>query len=70
MRCQKCGHPKLKITHVYRGGESVKIQRAACPKCFTVHTLQTVVTDVDPTRGQGAATVARKMREQTKEGAV
>jgi hypothetical protein len=55
---------QLKVTNTYSGGERGKAQRRQCEKCGLVVVTQTLILHVDPQHGQGAAAVARRMRDE------
>lgn len=63
MKCPKC-KGDVKITHTYIGGNQTKTQRAECQnlRCQSVLTLQTTVVAVNPTKGNGAAALAKRLR--------
>lgn len=60
--CPNCGN-KMRVTNTYSVGDSGKTQRLFCDKCYTVATTVTIVVNVDPRYGEGAAMLAKRIRE-------
>lgn len=62
MICPNCDH-KLKATHRYSAGRKAGTQRLECvnPKCATVVTCTIIMENVNPSYGEGAAALARKI---------
>lgn len=64
-QCPKCKN-KMRVTHTYSIGEKGRTQRLYCEKCHTVATAVALVVNIDPEYGQGAAKLAKKIRESNK----
>lgn len=62
MICPKC-ESKLKVTHRYKAGETAGTQRLECtnPKCNLVATCTVIMKNINPTYGEGAAALAKKI---------
>lgn len=61
MRCLKCGHDMI-VTHSYDAGPGGQTQRLECSGCSCIATARTLIMATDPEYGQGAAAVARRMK--------
>lgn len=64
MQCPKCGH-RLRVVNSYRAGNHGQTQRLCCDKCHIDATVVVLLVTVEPVRGQGAASIANKMRKDT-----
>lgn len=62
MDCPKC-KVRLIIKQTFCAGGSAKTQRAECPKCAMIVTLITHILNVQPEKGFGAHSVAKRIRE-------
>lgn len=62
MRCPKCNHPKTYVENSYSAGESGSTQRRVCESCGAVLVCVTTLVSVNPPRGQGAYSLAKKLR--------
>lgn len=60
MNCE-CGGT-LKVTQTYRT-PCGKAQRLECLGCLTVYTAAVILVNRNPDRGEGAAALARRLRE-------
>lgn len=60
MICPACQKTKVKVTHTYSGVPGKVAQRGWCPGCGTTYTVACTVMHVDPRRGQGAQSVAKR----------
>lgn len=59
MNCPKCGSRNLTVTNSYSVSACV-FQRRVCLDCNAVITTQVIVVNVDPPKGQGASSLARR----------
>lgn len=59
MNCPKCRH-KMRTTHVYGTSDGGSLKRHTCD-CGTVVTSQTLVVNVNPGYGEGAAALAKRV---------
>ena len=64
MKCPKCGAP-LRVTHSYAVPEG-QTQRMVCDACKTICTTQKMIVAVDPRYGQGAASLAERLRRKNR----
>lgn len=62
MRCPKCDK-KLKVTHRYSAGPEAGTQRLQCtePTCDVVVTCTVILKNINPSYGEGAAALAKKI---------
>lgn len=60
MNCPECNKP-LKVTHTYNAGGSARTHRAVCDNGH-VSVIVSEIALVDPTHGQGASALARKIK--------
>lgn len=67
MKCPKCGK-KLAATHLSSAGKIGETHRVQCvnPKCALVVTTVTFMAAIDPPYGQGAASLAGKIKQSGK----
>lgn len=67
MRCPKCNSAKMNVTNTYAVNETVKTQRWACGDCGAkiVTKVVTTVEAINPRRGQGASTLAERLRRSS-----
>jgi transcription initiation factor TFIIIB Brf1 subunit/transcription initiation factor TFIIB len=63
MKCPKCSVGKVKVTHTY-GTDFGFTQRCVCEGCGAVLVTKATIIKIDPTYGEGASAIARKMREK------
>ena len=61
MRCPKCD-TRLVVTHTYAAGDAGKTSTAKCQNCGLVATIVSTIQAINPKRGEGAAAVAKEMK--------
>lgn len=63
--CPNCKSP-MRVTNTYRAGETGSTQRLKCTsrRCGTVAVTVTVLQEVNPAYGKGAAALARKLAKE------
>jgi hypothetical protein len=63
MKCtsKQCGG-RLKVTHTY-GTDLGFTQRRVCDRCGRVVTVKATIVADDPVHGEGAATLAQRIKE-------
>lgn len=61
MNCPKCNSQNTTVTNSYKtdGGT---VQRRICNDCMCVFTTQVLILNVDPPRGEGAYSLAKKVK--------
>lgn len=64
MKCPECKHDGLMVTNTYSIGDCEKSQRTECPKCGAVTVLLTKLVSINPSRGQGAAAIAKRLNQK------
>ena len=69
MICPKCDSKDVYVSHTYStGGGGASMQRRVCETCHAVLVTETVIVGVNPRRGQGAYSLAKRRAERTDEG--
>jgi hypothetical protein len=63
MNCPKCASRNIKVTHSY-STEGGTVQRRLCQDCLSVLTTQVVLLNIDPPRGEGASSLAKRLKDQ------
>ncbi len=61
MRCPKC-QSDMRVTHSYDAGPGGQTQRLECLQCPCVATARTLIVAVQPLYGEGAASLAKRMK--------
>lgn len=60
MNCTRCDG-NLNLTHTFKT-PSGRTQRWECEDCYLVHTVASILINVDPKQGQGAYAQAQRLR--------
>lgn len=61
MKCPNC-ESRLKVTNSYQAGNAGITQRLFCEECLTTVSAVTVLVQVNPNYGQGAKSLAHKIK--------
>lgn len=64
MNCPKCSKP-MKVTHSYTAGATARTQRLECVHCGTVAVAQAMIVLLNPGYGQGAESLAKRLRKKS-----
>lgn len=61
MNCPRCDSKNVYVSHSYStGNDGSCTQRRVCSDCSAVITTTTVIVNVNPKRGEGAYSLAKK----------
>ena len=62
MRCPECNSNKIYVENSYSAGKIGSTQRRVCTNCGAVLVCMTTLVSVNPPRGEGAYSLAKRMR--------
>lgn len=68
MICPKCDKDTLVVTHSYSAGQAGQTQRQECLICGCVVTSRTLIEAVDPGYGEGAYSLAERLKKARASG--
>jgi transcriptional regulator NrdR family protein len=64
MKCPKCDSKNVYVINAYSAGPAGTVQRRKCADCGATITTQVVVLSIEPKRGEGAYSVAKRLRAE------
>lgn len=67
MKCPKCKSSKIYVENTYSAGDAGYTQRRVCNNCGAVLTFVSAMVNVDPAKGEGAFSLAKKMKKASEE---
>lgn len=67
MKCPECGGGNIYVANTYSGGAEGGTQRRVCDDCGAVLVCVTRLIEVNPPRGRGASSLAKRMKKASEE---